>query len=329
MKLHYLVRTAQPFDGRLNWSLSVNERTVEHGQLPLTTTAGQAAEATVALKVPEVKEGVVLESRFSIAAHAAGDPKPVAAHVRTVWIFPRDPFADRSRWLRGLKITLFDPEGKTADVLEKAHVPFTLTKNTAALGELREGLLVIGEGTAWRDYRSLGATMVKAAARGVPVLCLAPGDGTLVLPGTAGAELPPPAGLTLRRDDVIQELDNRLDAAAWPPDGAIDAARLTIKSDHDQVVAEASRLLPSPSGRGAGGEGDLLPSPSGRGAGGEGWSWLELRYPAAKGRLVICGFGIIRQWEATPTPRYLLSELFMRLSAEKPSILLTPIRKEP
>ncbi len=78
-------------------------------------------------------------------------------------------------------------------MLEKARVPFTFTKNTAALGELREGLLVIGEGTAWRDYRSLGETIVKAAARGVPVLCLAPGEGTLVLPGTAGSDLPPPA----------------------------------------------------------------------------------------------------------------------------------------
>ena len=178
VKFHYLVRTAQPFDGRLNWSLAFNERTIEHGQLPLTFVgagtrySGSAAEATVALKVPEVKEGVILESRLSIAAYAAGDPKPLATHVKTVWIFPREPFTDRSRWLQGLKITLFDPDGKTADVLEKARVPFTLTKNTAALGELREGLLVIGEGTAWRDYRSLGATIVKAAARGVPVLCL-------------------------------------------------------------------------------------------------------------------------------------------------------------
>ena len=79
-------------------------------------------------------------------------------------------------------------------MLEKARVPFTFTKNIAALDELREGLLVIGEGTAWRDYRALGEAAVKAAARGVPVLCLAPGEGRLVLPGTAGAEcLRPPA----------------------------------------------------------------------------------------------------------------------------------------
>ena len=60
-------------------------------------------------------------------------------HVKKVWIFPRDPFADRSEWLKGLKITLFDPEGKTADVLEKAHVPFKFTKNTSASGRTARG----------------------------------------------------------------------------------------------------------------------------------------------------------------------------------------------
>ena len=140
--------------------------------------------------------------------------------------------------------------------------------------------------------------MVKTAARGLPVLCLAPGKGALVLPGAVGAELPPPASLTLRRDDIITELDKRLDAAAWPANGLIESSRLRIKSDRDQVVAEASR------------------EPNA-------WPWLEVRYGTGKGRLLVCGFGIIRQWEASPTPRYLLSQLFLRLSAEKQSTLST------
>lgn len=337
-KFHYTVRTPKALDGRLNWSLSVKRRTVAHGQLPLAAEAGHVAEVTVALTVPEVKEGVILETQLSVAAYSAGDQRPIAQHVKSIWIFPRDPFADRSQWLKGLKITLFDPEGKTADVLEKARVPFALTKNTAALDDLNEGLLVIGEGTVWRDHRSLGETMVKAAARGVPVLCLAPGEGALVLPGSEGAELPQPASLTLRREDVIKELDQRLDAA-WPPQGLSSVSRLAIKSDRDQVVAEAGAWPPSTAIRArqdVRGVGDVkLPSPAGRtrqdgrGAGGEGslqpphaWPWLEVRYPAPKGRLLVCGFGIIRHWEATPAARYLLSELLVRLTAERQSTLL-------
>ncbi|MEI8373530.1 MAG: hypothetical protein WCJ35_11950 [Planctomycetota bacterium] len=297
VKLHYTARHPDGLDGRLNWSLSVNRRTIEHGQLPLMLAAAHPAEATVAFKIPEVKEGVILEAQLSVAAYATGEQKPTAQHIKTIWIFPRDPFVDRTQWLKRLKITLFDPEGKTADVFDKARIPYTFTKNISALDDLGEGLLVIGEGTVWKNYRSLGETMVKAAARGVPVLCLAPGEGALVLPGTAGAELPPPASMTLRQEDIIRELDKRLDASAWPPKGQVTASRLTIKSDRDQVVAEASQAVNA-------------------------WPWLEVGYPARKGRLLVCGFGIIRHWEATPAPRYLLSELFLRLTAEK---LSTPL----
>jgi hypothetical protein len=157
---------------------------------------------------------------------------------------------------------------------------------------LTDGLLVIGEGTSWKDQRALGDTMVKTAARGIPVLCLAPADGMIPLPGAEGIGLPAPGRLAFRGLDVITELDKRLAAAAWPPDGQIVASRLAIKADRDDVVAEATKDE-------------------------RGWSWIEARYPPGKGVLLICGFGIIRDWDAGPAPRYLLSKLFDTLTGEK------------
>jgi hypothetical protein len=288
---HYTVRAGEAIEGRAQWSLAVNRRTVERGEAAVKAAAGGAAEVEVAINVPAVREGVIVEAQLAVGVYAAGEEKPAASYTKTLWIFPRDPFVDRSKWLKELKITLFDPSGKTADVLEKARVPFTFTKNTAALDDLKEGILVIGEGTSWKDHRALGEAVVQAAARDVPVLCLAPGEGSITLPGSTDAELPLSTGLSLRREDVIAELDKRLDSIAWPPDGSLSVCRLAIKGDRDRVSLEVTQERHA-------------------------WPWIEARY-AGKGRLLICGFGIVRQWEATPAARYLLSELFSRLTAEK------------
>lgn len=289
---HYAVRAAAPLEGRLGWSLSVNQRTVEHGEQPFEAAAGQATEVAVALKLPTVKAGVILKSQLSVAVYVPGAQQPAATHSKPLWIFPRDPFADRQQWLKGLRITLFDPQRTTDDVLRQAGVPFQLLSNPAALDAVTEGLLLIGEGTAWRDHRALGESMMKAAARGVPVLCLAPGEGAIVLPGSEGAEQPSPVSLTLRREDIITELDQRLDAVAWPPQGQMAASRLAIKAGREQVLLEVTEDA-------------------------HGWPWLEVSYPAAKGRLVVCGLAIIRPWESGPAPRYLLAELLTRLSVAK------------
>ena len=92
------------------------------------------------LRIPAVKEGIALQAELSVTAYAGDGKQPAATHTKAVWIFAPDPFVDRSQWLRGLGITLFDPPGKTAEVFEKAHIPFKLTRNTDALPELEKGL---------------------------------------------------------------------------------------------------------------------------------------------------------------------------------------------
>jgi hypothetical protein len=248
---------------------------MDRGHAALAVGPEKPAKAMLPLRIPAVKEGVVLEAQLTVALYTAADVKPAAVDNRTVRIFAADPFADRGQWLKGLAITLFDPEKKTADLFDKAHIPYKYTRNTSMLDELDGGLLVIGEGTAWKDYASLGQSVVKAASRGVPVLCLAPGEGSLALPGADGADSPAPAAVTLRRENVIGELDKRLDRFAWPPDGQIAVSRLEIKGDRDQAVLEFGR-------------------------GDRGWPWLDVRYPAPRGRLWVCGFGIVRYWEAGP-----------------------------
>ena len=88
------------------------------------------------------------------------------------------------------------------------------------------------------------------------------------------------------------DLDKRLDATSWPPDGKVVASSLAVRSRREVVVADAV-------------------------AGDTAWPWLELRFPGDRAKLVVCGFGIVSHWEAGPAPRFLLARILEFLDGKE------------
>lgn len=132
--------------------------------------------------------------------------------------------------------------------------------------------------------------LTQAAARGVTVVCLAPAGGTFVWPG---ADEPLPQRLSLRRQEVISDLDPRLDAHAWPSVGRVAACGVIVQGDgRGQAMAFVSQSKRA-------------------------WPWLEARYDRAT--LVVCGFEIIRCWDDGPTPRFLLARMLDYLTKQPQS----------
>lgn len=299
-EFHFDISGRAAFEGRCGWTLRANQRTIAHGETPLAIAPEKSATVAVPLRVPPVKEGLVFGVELEVSVYAGRGKKPAESLVKPLWIYARDPFVDRSQWLQDLKLTLYDPAGKTAEVFDKAHVPYRELRNTAALADLQEGLLVIGEGVSLEDHRDVAAAVWKLAAGGVPVLCLAPADGALELPGSEeaaqtknqtdqadGRESQGPArpqSLTFRRADVLADLDHRLDTQGWPPDGKLGTHGLKLTTDRGRIVAQVIDST-------------------------DGWAWLQLRYPPPGATAVICQLPIIQRWDAGPTPRFLLARL--------------------
>jgi hypothetical protein len=282
----YHVTAPQDLRGRLGWSLSVDQRTLARGETALTVPAGQPGRTAIRFTVPEAKPGAVLQARLSVEVYDSAGGGRLAGHERTLWIFPGDPFALRSDWLKTLKITLFDPPGDTQKTLERAKIPFQQIRNLAALQDLTGGVLVVGQGISLEEYRALPEALVRLAAAGVPVVWLAPSAGSLPVPGIEGAEtgLPTAKSVTLRRQEAITSLDKRLDADGWPPDGKLIASTISIVADRRRVMGRVGREA-------------------------NGWSWIEVHYPKQDAMLLICGFGIIDHWDAGPTPRWLFARM--------------------
>jgi hypothetical protein len=310
VKFTFEIASPAAFTGRVNWSLSAKKRTIARGEERLEFTPDQPASVTVPLRIPPVKEGLIFETELTVAVHGSEGGQPKGTLVKPIWVYPQDPFADRTRWLKERKLVLYDPAGKTAEVFDKAKIPYRELRNIAGLAAVEEGLVVIGEGVSLADHRDLAETVSRLAADGVPVLCLAPAEGAFELPGSgeaerdragAGRDEQPeprrsarPESLSFRRQDVLTDLDHRLDAHGWPPDGKLVAHSLALTSERGRVVAQVADSA-------------------------DGWSWLQVRYPRPAATLVICQFTLIEHWDAGPTPRFLLARLFEYLASEPAS----------
>jgi hypothetical protein len=291
VELSFTVKPTVAFKGRAAWSVSIDEATLVRRTADISASPQRPGKLVVRFAAPPVREGVVLRATLALRVLGA-DGKAQGGIERVLWIFPETPFAGRSKWLKELEITLFDPAHTTAEVLTKAGVPFEEQNNLGSLAELRKGMLVIGEGASFKEEPGLAPILIKLAARGLPVLCLAPLEGTLTLPSGA-ADKERPEGLTLRRRSVITRLDKRLDAVAWPDDGKVVSTSLTLGMEDGALTGEVM-------------------------AGEGGWPWLEVEHEG-KGRLIVCGFGIIKHWAKSPTPRFLFAALLTRLAGEDPA----------
>jgi hypothetical protein len=143
-----------------------------------------------------------------------------------------------------------------------------------------------------QENRDLAEILAKTAARGVPVLCLAPAGGLVTIPGIDQAKAAVPARLAFRRHEIITDLDKKLDAAAWPPDGPIAGRSIILKAEEGSVVGEVARDA-------------------------KGWPWVQVDYPDQHSKLVYCCFGLFgKRWETSPAPRFLLARMLELLAKQ-------------
>lgn len=237
----FRVSAKKALRGRLMWNYKIGLATVAARDAELSVDPEKPAEIVFKLPVPPVKDGVIVASRLSLAAFEGKGNPPAAEFGLDIWIFPTDPFVGRVEWLKSLKLHLYDPPQSTAKVMTALNVPYEEIQNPAAIADLAEGVLIVGEGVSFKDVPGLGEVLLGRAAAGVTVLCLAPADGSLPVPDGAGWK-----SLSFIRD-VTRTLDKRLEAT-------LPARTLKLKPEADALTAEVAD---------------------------NGWPWAEARTPGS------------------------------------------------
>ncbi len=267
--------------GRFGWSLTTHRRTWARGETGYVIPSDGVARVAVRTRLPEVHAGVVLSAELSVFIEGDAAGARAVPDRQQLWLYPRDAFAGRTRWLESLDVVLFDPVGGTAAVWDRASLPYRRVERSELLAASEAGLIVIGEGVEPDASEGLAPAVFAAVQRGTPVLWLAPADGRMALP--APGAVPAPAAWSLRDPGVIAQLDPRLDGESWTGAG-VGVQRMALVGEQARVV-----LAVSP---------DAGP-----------WVWFRIDYAEPEAMLVVCGLPLIACWDAGPTARFLLVQI--------------------
>ena len=284
VKLHFRVTEKEAgnagVEGSLQWHYSANQHTLARGEVELRRRDSGVAEVT--LQVPKVRDGVIFQTDLAVAYVPRGANGEAATLTKPLWLFPEDPFADQRQTLNERSLSVFDPEGRTADLFEKLELPHQLIRNTSALDDRdKHSYVIVGEGTSLIRNRGLAERLLSFAAAGGTVLMLAPSEG--IIPMSGEADEARPGELRFRQHHVIRDFDKRLDARFLPGTDDFAGSKVSLRARLSRIGLEVSE------------DGD--------------WPWLTIEYPETNGRFIFCGFNLIKHWENGPTSRYLLNRI--------------------
>ncbi len=285
--LNFLVDSQGSTDGHAAWRMSIGDRTVSRGQVKIQESAGPTISIPITLTAPSVKPGVILASKVEFGVMIDG--KTLSAPAADLWVFPEDAFADRTEFLRSLELSLYDPLGKTVELFSNTGIPFQRLLNLDAAEEMVSGPLLVGEGINWLEHPSLSQLVWKLAANKTPVVCFAPASARLDWIDDRQQNLPKPMRQAFRSADAITSLDARLDGVSWQGVASPSLCTWCPEVDRGQLVLRAN-------------------------SDSDGWIWFEADFHPTGHRLLLCGMGIVEQWDISPTPRYLLLRLLESLA---------------
>jgi len=288
--LSYQLKSTELIQGKVLWQYAAGARTLARGEAPLQLAAGGSSVYELPIEFPPVREGIVFETRMVITI-VDGD-KELARHEQPIWLFSQDPFVNRREWLERLDVHLYDPEDATVERFEEAKIPYKRITNSNVLTEFEGGILVIGSGTSLSKNRGLTDNLMKLAQRGVRILCIAPVDGEF--PWPTREEHPGLSSVQFSSKQAIRDVDKRLNP---------EFDSLADQPQQRNIVALVSR------------RGQLRVNLSEHASG---WPWWQVRFDKDGTCILVC-FDLIRHWESSPTPRFLLAGLLEKLSLETDS----------
>jgi hypothetical protein len=266
-----------PQNSRIRWTLRVGDRVLESGTQHVSPRLG----FKIGFRPFDVRPGVVLATDLTAVANGGGHTSTFDVQLNLV----SHTFSAGQRQLfETVGLTLFDKQGSLADAFDEQDIAYQRLRRLADIDAVSEGLLLVPEGASFRLQPQLADTLLRAAQRGVFVICFAPKEGSFPFPDVANGDLTAATAIQFAGSDYLTKLDKRLDASASAPCLSLAAPNgdVSVLFDGNAHQWHALNL-----------DFARLPTPPHR----------------APGRFLVLGLNMATLWNSNPTARYTLMAL--------------------
>lgn len=281
------------FKGQVNLRLVSVGHTLGVFREEVVLSGGDAKKIIkINFRTPALKPNVIEPVDIQMSYLRRGKKTPVVAAPIRMWIFPKNLFGDKEKWLSSLGLILYDISGRTARMFQDLSIPVKITKNWGYIYSFSDGIVIVGENVSLNG--EMATQLINLAARGLRVICLNPKKFTLTFSPEKLNFANSPVSLYLSGPEVIKNLNKSVDSQLWSYDGVKETNGILLKG-----VAGGSIKVKLDKRGGA-------------------WPWIKLYFPKTRGSLTLFTLSLVDFYERNPTPEYLLYNLFKLYQKEEP-----------
>ncbi len=285
--LRYKLQRDESFVGSLEWRLSLNERTLKRGKFHIDTKYEKTNEYDILVNIPEVTYGNIIKLNLMVSLYENINKVEIDTHRKTFWVFDSHPLQSHTECLRQTNIYVFDPFDKTKHFLKNNQLKVISIDSVEGLFHIQNSIIVIGEGTIFKNHRGLCSGIYHAIISGNSILCIGCSEGSLELTPSTPSFVEP-TQIKFINSDIIESFDKRIDKTVWYP------GKNFIKTSVSIDCLRTFTYLKLKNGT-------------------EDWPWVAIDYEKNKGRLIVCGFGIIENAHKSAAAPYLLAKILTEM----------------
>ncbi len=280
----------------ITWKLISKGRVLSSGQQTVNFSNKESGTITLPLSSPPVKPGITLASRLIIEKADENDLQQRLVYDSNLTIYGPDIPLTEKKVYRKLDIQLFDPIGRTSEILDELSIPYSVLSKSQLINQTNTGLILIGAGIEFNSQRGLANALIDLAKKGQRILVLQPLSGQIRLATLSNSAIKP-STMSFADDSIVTSF---AEGFKWINNDPMKTHGIRLDNRRQTILANIVSYQEAS------------------------WDWFRLEFNQTDGQLIVCMLPFLDYIKENPVPKAIFSRLLIQVNGLSPDTQNSP-----